>query len=100
MLISQIAVAMAASPVLLLLDEPATGLNNKESKDMINMIYGLRDYGMTILLIEHDMSLVMKISEYVFVMNFGQIIAQGTTDEITSNQKVIDAYLGAEGEEE
>jgi len=98
--ILEIAVAMAASPVLLLLDEPATGLNNKESKDMINMIYGLRDYGMTILLIEHDMSLVMKISEYVFVMNFGQIIAQGTTDEITSNQKVIDAYLGAEGEEE
>lgn len=98
--ILEIAVAMAASPVLLLLDEPATGLNNKESKDMINMIYGLRDLGMTILLIEHDMSLVMKISEHVVVMNFGQKIAQGTTDEIASNQKVIEAYLGAGWEEE
>ena len=98
--ILEIAVAMASNPVLLLLDEPAAGLNHNESQDLMNMIYGLRDLGMTILLIEHDMSLVMKISEHIVVLNFGQKIAEGTPAEITSNEKVIEAYIGSGGDEE
>jgi branched-chain amino acid transport system ATP-binding protein len=95
----EIAVAMAANPVLLLLDEPAAGLNHSESQSLMEMIYGLRDSGMTILIIEHDMNLVMKISEHVIVLNFGEKIAEGTPAEITSNERVIEAYLGAEVDE-
>ena len=97
--ILEIAVAMAASPKLLLLDEPAAGLNHTESDNLLHMIYGLRDAGMTILLIEHDMHLVMRISDKVVVINFGERIAFGTPQEVTSNEDVIEAYLGAGGDD-
>lgn len=95
----EIAVAMAAEPKLLLLDEPTAGLNHTESKNLMNMIYGLRDSGVTILLIEHDMNLVMKISDHVVVLNFGEKLCFGTPQEVSSNEKVIEAYLGS-GEED
>lgn len=97
--ILEIAVAMAAGPKLLLLDEPAAGLNHTESDNLLHMIYGLRDAGMTILLIEHDMHLVMRISDKVVVINFGERIAFGTPQEVTSNEDVIEAYLGAGGDD-
>ena len=97
--ILEIAVAMAASPTLLLLDEPAAGLNHTESDNLMQMIYGLRDAGMTILLIEHDMHLVMRISDKVVVINFGERIAFGTPQEVTSNEAVIEAYLGSGGDD-
>ena len=92
--ILEIAVAMAASPKLLLLDEPAAGLNHTESEGLMQMIYGLRDSGVTILLIEHDMSVVMRISDHVVVISFGQKIADGTPQEVSSDKQVIEAYLG------
>lgn len=94
----EIAVAMAAEPKLILLDEPAVGLNHTESNNLMNMIYGLRDSGMTILLIEHDMNLVMKISDHVMVLNFGKKIYFGTPQEVSCNERVIEAYLGSEEE--
>ena len=91
----EIAVAMAAEPKLLLLDEPTAGLNHTESKNLMNMIYGLRDSDVTILLIEHDMNLVMKISDRVVVLNFGEKLCFGTPREVSSNEKVIEAYIGS-----
>lgn len=93
--ILEVAVALAAEPLLLLLDEPAVGLNNTESQNMMNMIYDIRNAGVTILLIEHDMNLVMNISDYVVVINFGEKIYVGTPKEVAINKKVIEAYLGA-----
>ena len=92
----EIAVAMAAEPKILLLDEPAVGLNNTESRSLMNMICGIRDLGVTILLIEHDMNFVMKISDYVAFLNFGKKICFGTPQEVSSSEKVIEAYLGLE----
>ncbi len=92
----EIAVAMATEPKLLLLDEPAVGLNLTESNNLMSMIYGLRDSGVTILLIEHDMSLVMKLSDCVVALNFGEKICFGTPQEVSSNEAVIKAYLGSE----
>ena len=91
----EIAVAMAAEPKFLLLDEPTAGLNHTESKNLMNMIYGLRDSDVTILLIEHDMNLVMKISDRVVVLNFGEKLCFGTPWEVSSNEKVIEAYIGS-----
>lgn len=90
-----IAVAMATEPKLLLLDEPAAGLNHTESKNLMNVIYGLRASGITILLIEHDMNLVMKISDRIAVINFGEKLCFGTPQEVSSNKKVIETYLGS-----
>lgn len=92
----EIARAIAAEPILLLLDEPAAGLNTKETINLGEIIKRLRDKGITIVLVEHDMELVMDISEKVIVLDHGEKIAEGIPSEIQSNKKVITAYLGEE----
>jgi len=87
--------ALAAEPELLLLDEPMAGMNTEEKEDMCRFILDVNDeFGTTIVLIEHDMSVVMDISDRVVVLNYGRKIADGTPDEVRTNQEVIDAYLG------
>ncbi len=87
--------ALAAEPLLLLLDEPAAGMNPQETKDLKELILQTRDeYRIAILLIEHDMKLVMSLSERIFVMDYGRKIAEGTPEEIRANKEVIKAYLG------
>jgi branched-chain amino acid transport system ATP-binding protein len=91
----EIARAIASKPKLLLLDEPTAGMNPNESAEMMHFIRSLRDeLGITVLLIEHDMRVVMGISENISVMDFGQKIAEGTPKEIQRNLRVIEAYLG------
>jgi len=91
----EIARALATDPKLLLLDEPAAGMNPQETQDLAEFIKEIRrKYNLTILLIEHHMDLVMNIADYIYVIDFGSEIAQGVPAEIQANQKVIDAYLG------
>jgi ABC-type branched-subunit amino acid transport system ATPase component len=92
----ELARALASDPKLLLLDEPAAGLNAAETEKLIELLFQIRDRGITILLVEHDMSLVMNVSDHITVLNFGKKIAEGSAEQIESNQEVIDAYLGTE----
>ncbi|MDF2874913.1 MAG: lptB 7 [Sporomusa sp.] len=93
----EIARALAAQPKLLLLDEPAAGMNPQETQQLMEMIRWIKnEFNLTILLIEHDMSLVMGVCERIYVLDYGSIIAQGTPQEIKNNPRVIEAYLGEE----
>ncbi|MGN6551482.1 MAG: ABC transporter ATP-binding protein [Pararhizobium sp.] len=97
----EIARALATKPKLLLLDEPAAGLNAGEKQELITLIRRIRDErGISVLLIEHDTGLVMKVSERISVLDHGVMIAEGTASEIQSNPRVIEAYLGQEGGED
>ena len=89
------AVALAAEPRVLLLDEPFTGMNPEETRHMMELMLKIRDRGVTLLLVEHDMQAVMGLCDRITVLNFGRLLVEGTPEEIQSNPEVIEAYLGA-----
>ena len=96
----EIARALATQPTLLLLDEPAAGMNPAESAELTELIRGIRDqFHLTVLLIEHHMDVVMDISDRIYVLNYGSLIAEGTPAQIQSNEDVIHAYLGGDEDE-
>ena len=94
----EIARALATQPSLLLLDEPAAGMNGQETEELLEFVKSLQKRGFTILLIEHDMNLVMNISDRIYVLNHGRMIAEGKPAEISKNPAVIEAYLGTGGD--
>jgi branched-chain amino acid transport system ATP-binding protein len=94
----EIARALVTGPRLLILDEPAGGMNEQETTDLIALIRKIRDQGRTILLIEHDMSLVMRVCENIVVLDYGAKISEGTAETVKSDPLVIEAYLGTDEE--
>jgi branched-chain amino acid transport system ATP-binding protein len=91
----EIARALAASPKILLLDEPAAGLNHTETGEIEDLIRKVAQSGVTVLLVEHDMKLVMNLSDHILVLDYGKTLAEGTAAEVRANPDVIAAYLGA-----
>jgi branched-chain amino acid transport system ATP-binding protein len=96
----EVARAMIAAPEILLLDEPAAGLSMKETEDFAVLVQKIKDTGAGVLVVDHDMRLIMDISDRVVVLDHGKKIAEGTPREIQNNQAVISAYLGEENEDE
>ena len=94
----EIARALATDPRFLILDEPAGGMNDQETEDLMGLIRAIRSRGITVLLIEHDMNLVMRICDRLVVLEYGAVIAEGVPDEIKRNPQVIEAYLGTDDE--
>ena len=92
----EIARALMAEPEMLLLDEPASGLNDAEVEDFKKLLLAVRKNGVTILLVEHNMKLVMEVADEIVVLDFGRKLAEGNCDEISCNRKVIEAYLGSD----
>ncbi|MEZ0221927.1 MAG: ABC transporter ATP-binding protein [Tardiphaga sp.] len=90
----EMARAVTAKPKLLLLDEPVAGMNHDEAEEIRALMIRLRDTGLTILLIEHDMNFVMRLCDYLYVLDFGVLIAEGRPEEVRANPVVLDAYLG------
>jgi len=97
--ILEIARALATEPRIVLLDEPAGGLNMKETEELGELVQEIRGRGVTVMLVEHDMNLIMDISDRILVLHYGQVLASGTPAEIKDNSAVIEAYLGEEGRE-
>ena len=96
----EIARALASNPKLIVLDEPAGGMNDYETQQLVGLIRKMQDRGLTVLLIEHDMNLVMRICEHIVVLEHGALIAQGNAGQITQDQRVIEAYLGIDDDED
>jgi ABC-type branched-subunit amino acid transport system ATPase component len=92
----EIARALMAEPDMLLLDEPASGLNDAEVEEFKKLLLAVKGKGITILLVEHNMKLVMEVADEIVVLNFGRKLAEGSCDEISCNRKVIEAYLGSD----
>lgn len=90
----ELARTLVANPALIILDEPAAGLNDAESAELNDIIFSIRDAGVTILLVEHDMNVVMNVADHIVVINFGRKIAEGNAASIRNNPAVIEAYLG------
>ena len=91
-----VAMALIEEPKLLLLDEITAGMSGEECNEMVEMVKKIRDRGVTIVLIEHNMRVAMALSDRILVLNFGKKIAEGTPQEITTNETVLEAYLGKE----
>jgi len=91
--------ALATEPTLLCLDEPAAGLNETETEKASSLINAIKEKGITVLLVEHDMKVVMNISDEIMALNYGEKIAEGLSEEIQNNPKVIEAYLGSSEED-
>ena len=96
----EIARALALEPKLLVLDEPAAGLNPNETEELVTLVRQIRDQGITVLLIEHDMGLVMEVADHITVLDNGRKIGEGTAAEVQSNERVIEAYLGVDDEDD
>jgi branched-chain amino acid transport system ATP-binding protein len=90
----EIARALMAEPKMLLLDEPFSGVNPTLTKKILKYMAELRDEGMTFLVIEHDMHIIMQLSDFIYVLNKGEVIASGEPEEVRNNERVLDAYLG------
>jgi branched-chain amino acid transport system ATP-binding protein len=93
----EVARALTLSPQVILLDEPMAGMNVEEKEDMVRFIFDIKnEWGLTVVLVEHDLGVVMDISDHIYVLDFGEVIGSGSAQQVASNPKVIEAYIGEE----